>query len=165
MRRVLSIAGVLLVSIVLQSTFFPRINLFGVTPDLILLVTVCYGLLYGPLQGLYLGLAGGFLLDLAGGGILGINILTKTLLGYGSGYIGKTVFKDNILIPLVVAVVATLAGEITAFLFLTAFGWQGRFFNYLYATVLPLSLYHLLLAAPVYLIFLRHLNPQGKGRI
>ena len=134
MRRWLSIAGVLLASIVLQSTIFARINLFGVIPDLILIVTVCFGLFYGPLPGLYLGLAGGFLLDLAGGGILGINVLTKALLGYGAGYMGKTVFKDNMLIPLAVSAVATLAGEITAFIFLTAFGWQGRFFNYLFTT-------------------------------
>lgn len=165
MRRVLVIAGILLFSIVLQSTIFARINLFGVIPDLILVVTVCFGLLYGSLSGLYVGLAGGFLLDLAGGGILGINILTKALVGYGAGYIGKTVFKDNILIPLVAAAVATLAGEITAFLFLTAFGWQGRFFNYLYATVLPLVFYHFILTAPVYFAFLRYLNPQGKGRV
>ena len=165
MRRVLVIAGILLFSIVLQSTIFARINLFGVIPDLILVVTVCFGLLYGSLSGLYVGLAGGFLLDLAGGGILGINVLTKALLGYGAGYVGKTVFKDNIFIPLATVAIATLAGEITAFLFLTAFGWQGRFFNYLFTTILPLTFYHLLLTAPVYFLFLRRLNLQGKGRI
>ena len=165
MRRVLAITGILIASIVLQSTIFARINLFGVRPDLILVVTICIGLLYGPFTGLYLGLAGGFLLVLAGGGILGINVLTKALLGYGAGYVGKTVLKDNIFIPLATVAIATLAGEITAFLFLTAFGWQGRFFNYLFATVLPLVLYHLILMAPVYLVFLRYLNLQGKGRI
>ena len=117
MRQWLSITGILLAAIVLQSTIFARINLFGVKPDLILVVTVCFGLLYGPLPGLYVGLAGGFLLDLAGGGLLGINVLTKALLGYGAGYMGKTVFKDNLLIPLVVSAAATLAGEITTFIF------------------------------------------------
>jgi len=165
MRRALTIFVILLISIVLQSTILARLNLFGVTPDLVLVITVCYGLLYGPSQGLFLGLAGGLLLDLAGGGILGINILTKALLGYGAGYMGKTVFKDNIFIPLLISAVATLAGEIAAFIFLTAFGWHGRFFNYLFATILPLSLYNLLLAGPVYLLMLRYLNVQGKGRI
>ena len=165
MRRWLSIAGILLAAIVLQSTIFARINLFGVRPDLILVVTVCFGLLYGPLPGLYVGLAGGFLLDLAGGGILGINLLLKALLGYGAGYMGRTVFKDNFLIPLAVSAVGTLAGEIAAFICLTTFGWQGRFFNYLFTTILPLTFYHLLLTAPVYFLFLRRLNLQGKGRI
>lgn len=163
--RVLSIFTALLVSITLQSTIFARLNLFGITPDLILVITVCYGLLCGPSQGLFMGLAGGLLLDLAGGGILGVNTLTKALLGYGAGYMGKTVFKDNILIPLVVLVTATVTGESISFFFLNLFGWQGRFFNYLYTTVLPLSLCNILPAVPIYLFLLRRMKGQGRGRI
>jgi|SRR5690554_549872 len=163
--RVLSILTVLLVSITLQSTIFARLNLFGITPDLILVITVCYGLLYGPYQGLIMGLAGGLLLDLAGGGILGINTLTKALLGYGAGFMEKTVFKDNILIPLAFLVIATVTGEVISFFFLSVFGWQGRFFNYLYTTVLPLSLYNIFPAVPIYFFLLRKLKVHGKGRI
>lgn len=163
--RVWSMIAVLLAAITLQSTIFARWNLFGIMPDLILVLAVCYGLLYGPAQGLRMGLAGGLLLDLAGGGILGINTLTKALFGYGAGYLGKTVFKENILVPVVVSVAATVLGEALSFFFLSLFGWRGRFFHYLLTTVLPLSLYNILPAVPLYLFLLRRMKDQGRGRI
>lgn len=167
--RGLAFAGVLILSISLQSTILARLNLFGMIPDLILVITVCYGLLYGPVKGLFLGLAGGLLLDLAGGGILGIHTLTKAVMGYGAGFLEKTVFKDNILVPVISVTGATLIGEIISYLILTAFDWQGRFFSHILFTVFPLSLYHIILTVPVYYLLLKIFRwdrrQRGKGGI
>lgn len=156
----------LLFSIALQSTVLAKISLFGVTPDLILVITVCYGLLYGPVKGLFFGLLGGFLLDLSGGGILGLHTLIKAVLGYGAGFLEKTVFKDNILVPALALVIATFMQGVISLLILITFDWQGRFLTHFVYTVLPLSIYHPLLTVPVYygVLKLTDRNHRGLGR-
>ncbi|HEY8343647.1 MAG TPA: rod shape-determining protein MreD [Bacillota bacterium] len=156
----------LLFSIALQSTVLAKISLFGVTPDLILVITVCYGLLHGPVKGLFFGLLGGFLLDLSGGGILGLHTLIKAVLGYGAGFLEKTVFKDNILVPALALVIATFMQGVISLLILITFDWQGRFLTHFVYTVLPLSIYHPLLTVPVYygVLKLTDRNHRGLGR-
>lgn len=164
--RGLKLFAVLFFSIALQSTVLAELNLFGVTPDLILVVTVCYGLLHGPVKGLFFGLLGGLLLDLAGGGILGLHTLMKAVLGYGAGFLEKTVFKDNLLVPAVSSMVATIIQGIISLSVLITFDWQGRFFTHFVYTVLPLSLYHIVLTIPVYygVLKLTGHNHRGLGR-
>jgi|SRR5690554_2080252 len=161
--RGLILFGVLLLSIALQSTVLAKLSFLGVTPDLILVIVVCYGLLHGPIKGLFLGLLGGFLLDLTGGGILGIHTLAKAALGYGAGFLEKTVFKDNVLVPVLALLVATIAQGIIALTILIPFDWQGRFWTHFGYTVLPLSVYNSILTFPVYHIMLKLVAKSHGG--
>ncbi len=49
----------IIVVLALQTAFFPHLSLFGVIPNLVLITTVCYGLLQGIRPGLCFGLLGG----------------------------------------------------------------------------------------------------------
>lgn len=162
-RRWLILTGALLLSICLQSTFFARFNLFGVAPDLVLVIVVSHALLYGPISGSLWGLVGGLFLDLASGGILGINILLKTALGFGIGLFERTVFKDNLLVPTILVVFATLANETISYLILTALGWRGQLGSYFIFTVIPLLLQHMILTFPVYYLLLKGLRLREES--
>lgn len=56
--------------------------------DLVLVGAVFAGLQWGPAAGLLSGTIGGLLQDLLSGGIVGVNGLTKTLVGFAAGLIG-----------------------------------------------------------------------------
>ncbi|NLY90152.1 MAG: rod shape-determining protein MreD [Firmicutes bacterium] len=134
----------------LQTVVFPHLTLFGVVPNLILLITICYGLLKGIRPGLYLGILGGFCLDLASSGILGINIIALGALGYGAGYLERMVFKGYLLVPLCLVQIGTVLAELFSCCIMLAFGWRINFLAFLGTTLLPLCLYHLILTVPVY---------------
>lgn len=148
----------LLFPIALQTTVFSHLNLLGVVPDLVLIIIICYGLLNGTNKGLFLGLIGGFLLDLTAGGILGINIITKALLGFCAGHLERMVFKDNLFVPIISVLVGTIISELLSFLILSAFGWRMGFFPFFFSILIPLCLYHIILTGPVYIILLKALN-------
>ena len=145
------ILGLIIIPLTLQTSVFPQISYLGVVPNLVLLITICYGLLQGINQGIYFGLIAGLCLDLAGGGILGINILLLAALGLAAGYLERIVFKGNILVPLLSVLAGTFFYEFFAYGIRSAFGWRMEFWSFFVSTVLPLCLSHFVLAGPVYL--------------
>ncbi len=148
--RALSVWLLLFLGIVMQSTIFSHLELFGIRPDLVLLVTMSAGLLRGVLEGVLTGFVGGFMLDILHGQFLGLEALGKMAVGYAMGLVSTRIFKDNILVPLVMAGLGTLIDQVV-FLFMgTSFGlnyyvWPGAFL-----VVLPMMLYNSLLAPLVY---------------
>ncbi len=152
------IFGLILLPIALQTSVFHHFNFLGVVPNLVLVITICYGLLQGTFEGLSLGLIGGLCLDLASGGILGINIMILGLLGLGAGYLAKMVFKGNLFVPIISIFAGTIISEFLSYSVLRAFGWRIEFFSLLFSSMFPLCFYHLLLTGPVYIGLLKVLS-------
>ena len=152
----------ILFALALQTAFFPHLPIFGVIPNLLLIITVCYGLLQGTRRGFYFGLISGLCLDLAGSGILGINIITLGILGLGAGYLERVVFKGYLMVPICTVQAGTLLAELFSYFILLAFGWRINFLSFLGSTLLPLCLYHLILSGPVYYGLIKVLTNQKK---
>ena len=73
------------IAFVLQTTLF---RIFGsVAPDLILLTAVYCGLRFGKLSGIQIGAFSGLVQDALSYGLLGINFLSKGLIGFLTGYL------------------------------------------------------------------------------
>jgi rod shape-determining protein MreD len=62
-----------------QTSVMPQLSLWGLTPDLLLLVVVSWGLLRGLEEVVPLALAGGLLLDLLSGGPFGVATVSLTV--------------------------------------------------------------------------------------
>ncbi len=104
----------LVCALVLQATAFNFFEVAGVKPDLLLIIIVLYGLIYGKTAG-YLGFAYGLVEDLLIGRFMGFNAITKGLMGFLVGYLEPKFFKDHILVPVVVLLMGTLIYGITSF--------------------------------------------------
>ena len=63
MRRFVGIALVIVTALVLQSTVFSELRLFGVRPELMFLVTILLALLGGPSEGAIVGFVSGMAQD------------------------------------------------------------------------------------------------------
>lgn len=109
------IGFVLLFGIILQTTVVNYIAIFGVKPDLLLIIVVYLGFKRGSLTGEISGFFGGFLEDLFTGNLIGINALAKTIIGYIVGLArGKLAF-ENTITQVVITFIATLVGVIISF--------------------------------------------------
>ena len=106
MKHVFWMGVLLILCLVLQATVFNYLTVAGVKPDLLLIIVVLYGLLYGKKAGV-LGFVYGLVEDLITGRFIGFNALTKGLMGLLIGYLEPKLFKDHILVPVIILFVGT----------------------------------------------------------
>ena len=112
MRRTLSIAATIVTALLLQSTVFAQMKLFGVRPELVYLVTILIAILEGPGDGMVVGFAGGLAQDFLLNQPKGLTALTLTLLGYGVGLLRQYIVSPSPLLPTLLVAVSTAAGVV-----------------------------------------------------
>ena len=73
----------------------PGLNV--IKPDLVLIVVICLSFISGAEEGLITGFAGGLLKDIFSVHLMGINALTKTLIGFIAGVIREKIFYQHLM--------------------------------------------------------------------
>ncbi len=149
--------AIVLVTLLLQSTVLSALPLWGVYPDLILVVVVAFSLFNGPVFGARFGFVGGLGLDLMIGEMVGLNAVTKMLVGAVIGAMAEKLYKENYLVPFLSVVAATLLDQLLYWLGATAFGMVIPWSYAFHRVVGPLSLYNGVLILIVY-VRLHYLN-------
>jgi rod shape-determining protein MreD len=110
MTRVVRLAGLVVFIVIVQVTVFPHLRLFGVVPDLGLLLALAVGYQEGPEVGAIVGFATGFGFDLFLETPLGLDALTYALVGYTIGVLESGLFRSPRWLPSFLGVVGGLAG-------------------------------------------------------
>ena len=101
MRRVLTIFVLILISFLLQSALFSFQNITGYAPNLMLILTMSFGIMRGRREGLLTGFVCGFLYDVFfGNGLIGPYMLIFMFIGYFNGSFHKDFLMEDILLPL-----------------------------------------------------------------
>lgn len=154
MRGVVWFSAVIL-TLIIQATLIPFIKIYGTTPDLLLILVVSTGMLFGKEQAVGVGFFSGLLQDLSAGGIFGLNSLTKMAVGYLSGMTERKVFKENLLLPLFAMFLATVFNFFSSLLFLFLAGFYVDILSTVGHRLLPVVLYNLVFAVPVHQIVWR----------
>lgn len=112
MRRFAPTAVALLGAALLQAGLAPHLAVFGVFPNLLLLVVVTLALTQGPTAGAVAGFAAGFLFDLLGSGPIGPAALVMCVVGYTAGMLLENLFAEGWLLPVTVVLAASLTAEL-----------------------------------------------------
>ena len=144
--------GLVVTLLVIQATLVPMLFTGGVRPDLLLVAVVSTGLLFGKEPAIGLGFFAGLLQDLASGTVFGLNILAKMAVGYAFGLAERNIFKENIVLPVLAVMLATLLQSLFMMSFLVVAGYSVNFFAELQYQVLPTLLYNVILAVPVHYV-------------
>jgi rod shape-determining protein MreD len=106
----LRIAVIMVVTVVLQVSFFSYLTLFGTTPNIIPLVAVSLGLLGGAMIGAICGFILGFVLDSVLFATLGVSSLMLLAVGYLAGrYREGTEISNTLMPPLLIGVLTMAA--------------------------------------------------------
>jgi rod shape-determining protein MreD len=99
-----------------QATLVPLVAVWGVFPDLPLLLVVSWGLLRGSRQGLLWGFVAGIIVDLFSGAPFGAATLPLMAVGFMAG-LGETIVFRNVLLLLLAMFLATVVYDLL-FLFM-----------------------------------------------
>ncbi len=137
-------------AVVLQGAVVPHLIVHRVKPDLVLLTTLACGLLYGPATAARVGLAGGLLQDMLLGKYVGVFALTRMTVGYLAGVAERRLYRENVLILIAVAGLASALTDLMFIGLLRGFGYPVSPVSDARAVVLPAALYNGLLAPFVY---------------
>jgi rod shape-determining protein MreD len=92
----------------MQSTILQKIAVFGVIPDIALVVLVFTSIKNGSMEGQVSGFLSGITLDVISSAPLGFNVLVRTLLGYLYGLFHQKLFVDVLIGPFLLVFTATL---------------------------------------------------------
>jgi len=120
MRQTLKIVFLIFGSVILQIALIARIPMLGSHPDLPLTLVVSIALFSGPFHGEVTGFVSGLMCDfLSDGPLLGVQSLSRVVIGYGIGFIRGKLYSDNIITQLASGFVATLAHKFITFIHLS----------------------------------------------
>lgn len=161
LRGKISIPFLIFLSFLLQTTVVPHLKLLGVQPDIILILVVTLSLERGPIIGSTSGFVGGLLKDLVLLQTLGLDALSKTLVGFFVGRISETV-GFSIAFGVMAVLLGSFSGELIRLTlsYLLGLG-EVPFFKTLLQTILPFSFYNALLFPPIY-IFVERIIGETK---
>ena len=154
--RVVILSVIIFINFILRATWFQSIEIFGVIPNTTLLIVVCYAVLRGDAEGSVVGFFAGLIHDIFFfGSYFGFFTLTAALIGYFCGKPFRDFYRENYLIPLVLAGTSSLAYGFIYYIlhYLPETTAGANFWQYIYLKILPETLYTIILAVPVYRIF------------
>ena len=103
---------VVVTALVVHLALLSRVRVFGVMPDLMLLVAIAAGYTAGPSGGAAVGFVSGMVVDLFLETPLGLSALVFTLVGFAVGTVGTGILRAAWWIPMLTALVASAVGEV-----------------------------------------------------
>ncbi len=148
--HVLVIGLVLFLSVILQATVLPHLQIFGIKPDLVSLVVVAFALFRGRYQGAAVGISGGLLIDLLRGDFLGLAALSKGTIGFLLGTMEERVFNDDFIVPIITAFTGTFADQLLFLILGNALGLDYPLWPGIFAVAIPTALYTAMLMPLLY---------------
>jgi len=96
-----------------QAAWLARVQVWGAILDPLVPLIVGVGILRGAESGAVVGVAAGLLQDLlSGGGPLGVNGLSKLVVGFASGMFERSIYIENPLLPAIATFIGTLLGGV-----------------------------------------------------
>jgi len=150
MKKIAILIGLVLLLYVLQTSFLPLFAVHGVSPDLMLLLTVSFAFLRGVREGALMGFAVGLLQDLSTGTFLGVNAFTRLLIGLVCGSFSDRVFKEQFFLPIMASVAATIANYFILVLLMLLLGYRFDLVHHMGYILIPMLIYQLAFAYPVH---------------
>jgi rod shape-determining protein MreD len=156
-------ALLMFVVVLLQLTIVAPIEIFGGTPDLLLVTLVAVSLLRGSVYGAACGFFAGLLVDTATLDTLGLTSLVLTVAGYWIGRYGETTGRDRGHAPLLSVVVVTIGYAAGALGLHFVLGDSVSARLVLLETLPPTILLNLAITPPVYAVCRRWLRPAETG--
>ncbi len=158
-KIVARIAAIGFLAVILQLSFFSRVELFHVSPDVLPALVVCLGLLGGSLTGAVSGFAIGLFVDCLLVEALGITSLVLLGTGYLAGLFRERFEIHTSLVPALLCMGLTLVAELGFAAIQLLLGVDAPISPLIVRDMLLKSVYAFFLGWPIYLGVRRALRP------
>ena len=144
---------------ILQSTIVSHFQIWGVFADLPLLVVTGWGLMHGSREGLIWGFVAGVALDLFSGAPFGAATFGLMAVGALAGLGRSTVFRSQLLWPIVAVGLATIAYDLLFLLVTWISGYPVSWSGNLFYRIAPSAALNAALT-PIIFAIMRWLNSR-----
>ena len=151
MKRCITIGIIIVICFLLQCTVFHYIELAGVVPNLLLIVTMSFGLMRGRREGFFSGL----LIDIFFGSVLGPYAFIYMTLGYGNGFFHRIYYVEDVLLPMIMITLNDFIYNIIIYIVFFLMRNRLDFLGYLKDVMLPEMIYTILITLFFYKILVR----------
>jgi len=158
-RILARIVAICLVGVLAQLSFFSRVELLHVSPDVLPALVVCLGLLGGSLAGAVCGFAIGFFVDCLLVEALGITSLVLLTIGYLAGLFRERFEIHSTLVPALLCMGLTLLAELGFGAVQLLLGIDAPVSLLVVRDMLLKSVYAFFLGWPIYPLIRRVLRP------
>jgi rod shape-determining protein MreD len=158
-KIVARIAAICLLGVLLQLSFFSRVELFHVSPDVLPALVVCLGLLGGSMAGAVSGFSIGLFLDCLLVEALGISSLVLLGTGYLAGLFRERFEIHSSLVPALLCMGLTLLAELGYAAVQLLLGVDAPVSVLIVRDMLLKAVYAFFLGWPLYLLVRRVLRP------
>lgn len=153
MKRKVTLAILIVVCYLLQTTVFRALEMGQVAPNLLLVLTISFGFMQGKKEGLMVGFFSGLLIDIFHGDILGFYALLYMYLGYASGFFCKVYFDEDLKVPLIMIAGGDFIYNFVIYILLFMMKGKIEFYSYLKTVFLPEIVYTVLVSLVLYRVF------------
>lgn len=157
-KRRLSTILIIILSFLLWTTTIQSLKLASITPNIMLILVVCYAYMRGRTSGLVIGFFCGLLSDMMYGNVIGLYAFGLMTIGFLCGHCQKVYFTDNYILPCILVGIGDFAYEL--YYYVTDFLIRGRLdFGFFFISVILPKMIYTMLAA---LLLFRLLNSLEK---
>lgn len=157
LKRILAILGVIAVAFIFQTAVFNHLELAGVVPNLLVILTAFAGFMSGTMDGMLVGFISGFVADIYFGEWFGLFALVYLIIGFLNGAFRTAFFGDDIKLPLLYVAISDIIYGMIIYLCLYMPRQQYELSYYFFNIMMPEAVYTLLVTLILYLPLL-HLN-------
>ncbi len=155
MKRCITIGIIIIVCFLLQSTIFHYIELAGVVPNLLLIVTMSFGLMRGRREGMLVGFFSGLLIDIFFGSVLGPYALIYMTMGYINGFFHRIYYVEDVLLPMLMITLNDFIFNVIIYLIYFLLRNRLNFGEYLLTVILPEMIYTIIVTLFFYKFLVR----------
>lgn len=166
MRRTITVGILIFACFLLQSSVFTTLDLGGITPNLLIVLTASFGFMRGEKEGMFIGFTCGLLMDIFFAEYMGLYSLVYLYIGFFNGKFKKIFYPDDIKLPISLIIFSDLIYGLVCYV---SFLLRGKFhFGYYFLhIVLPEIVYTIIITIALYpliLIINKKLDNYEKGR-
>lgn len=163
MRRVITLGILIIINFSLQTTIFGFHDISSISPNLLLILTMSFGLMRGRREGMLVGFFSGFLVDLFFLELLGPYMFLYMIIGYTNGFFHKNYMIEDVMLPLIIILIDDFVFNFAVYVVGFALYNKLNFSAYFYGIILPEMLSTALLTIIVYKIYV-YINRKLKAK-
>ena len=154
MRRILTLTILILLCLTLQTTLFPFHDLFGNEPNLLLVLTMSFGIMRGRKEGMLTGFFSGLFYDILYGAYLGPYAFLYMVIGYLNGKFHRKFLMEDISLPVLIIALDQFIFDLAVFIIAFLLRNRTQLGFFFLHRMLPHMLYDILITVLVYRILL-----------
>lgn len=155
MKRKVTVAIIIIVCYLLQSTLFQTLAFASISPNLLIVVTSAFGFMRGQKEGIWTGLFCGLCMDIFFGSTLGFYALIYMYIGFFNGHFRKLFYPEDIKLPMLLISGSDLIYNLAVYFFLFLFRNKYEFGYYFINIIVPELVYTMLITIVLYMILLK----------